>query len=1002
MADNNIIIKITSEAKLDEAQKQLESLTKQSAAYARELDDLKEKEKQDAEAIKKQGIKEEELGKALKKNKDYYRDLREQKKAEAEQTKKSIKKLNESIKAYKVLTGASGKAVQQLRAMRERLMEMEDAGEFGTEAFINLSIAASKLSDQIGDTQQRISVLASDTKYINTVMGLGDGLAGAFNIATSAAEVLGDDIEGLQKAFYKVQAAMSVVNGVQQVYNALQKDSAAMVVLNNAVHKLFNKTKKESAAATAKDAASSTADKISKNGEALATGKATAAQLALNAAFKANPIGVIIAGFIALAAAVYAAYKAFDKTERAMRAYKKAQKEYEKQQIVSSYNLNLYAHNHEVAMQKIEASENKRMVEAKKNHKTQLEISRLELQGLHERQKETTTYTDKAIKETQKELKASKDAFDKAKKARLTAKNGSKDWLKALQQENEAAMQTAELQNHILNLQRQKLDIDNEVAEKEVEISNLEKEQARARRQTLIQSQKNELELRQQSLLRTEEDYAEELAMAKKIAEDEAEAQIKALDIREMGEKAYNTEVARIRLERDKTIKNLDEQELQRQIDNAQRRTEIALAEAEAEKNALLGNESTEEQLRVLDNYYAQRRKQIEENAKFEIEAINRSTDSEEVKAEKIRLINANLQKDLTDLDKEGTEQRLNIQSQYLGDLEREVSKTEDAVSRAQMGGKLDALQANLDAQLNLYNAQQSQLEAKWKAGLISYEDYKQQEFEITKAIADAELEYQTSKMQAITDGFQYALEQIQQVSNLAFDAINQNIQAQMDALDKEYTTDWEEAQKSADKKYITEEEYQKKKAAIEMKQAKYAKAQALTDIGIQTALSVITTLAQLGATPWGIAAAAIAGAIGTAQLAVAAAKPLAQYEKGRKSGKGEYAIVGEKGAELMYIPQGASIVPHNKLTDQEAWANYGVPKLTIPELPSTTDVAQYITTTTDQRLTIDYDKLGEAVARNIPQQKAVTVNVDRAGVHVSDGLGMHTYLNRKYAGTWN
>jgi hypothetical protein len=219
-----------------------------------------------------------------------------------------------------------------------------------------------------------------------------------------------------------------------------------------------------------------------------------------------------------------------------------------------------------------------------------------------------------------------------------------------------------------------------------------------------------------------------------------------------------------------------------------------------------------------------------------------------------------------------------------------------------------------------------------------------------------------------------------------------------MDALDEEYTTDWEEAQKNAKKKYITEEEYEKKKAALEMKQAKFAKAQALTNIAIQTALSIITTLAQLGATPWGIAAAAIAGSMGAAQLAIAAAKPLAQYEKGRKGGPGEYALVGEKGPEIMYIPRGASIIPNNKIDNPAAWAQFGV-----PELPhANPDTLHYASEHGAFGQSIDYERLGAAVAAAMPKQRNVTVNVDRSGVHVSNGNSKHTYLNTKYNGVWN
>ena len=184
------------------------------------------------------------------------------------------------------------------------------------------------------------------------------------------------------------------------------------------------------------------------------------------------------------------------------------------------------------------------------------------------------------------------------------------------------------------------------------------------------------------------------------------------------------------------------------------------------------------------------------------------------------------------------------------------------------------------------------------------------------------------------------------------------------------------------------------------MKQAKYAKTQALINAGINTAQAIVTTLAQLGATPWGIAASIIAGAMGAAQMAIIASKPLAQYEQGRKGGPGEYALVGEKGPEIMYIPRGASIVPNDKIETPSAWARYGV-----PELPhANPETLHYAAEQTAVGLSIDYDRLGASVAAALPKQRSnnVTVNVDRSGITVSDSLSTRHYLNQKYTGTWN
>lgn len=69
--------------------------------------------------------------------------------------------------------------------------------------------------------------------------------------------------------------------------------------------------------------------------------------------------------------------------------------------------------------------------------------------------------------------------------------------------------------------------------------------------------------------------------------------------------------------------------------------------------------------------------------------------------------------------------------------------------------------------------------------------------------------------------------------------------------------------------------EYDAYQEELALKQAKRDKALNLTQAIINTALSVTSTIAQLGATPWGIAAAAIAAAMGAAEIAIIASQPV-------------------------------------------------------------------------------------------------------------------------------
>lgn len=1080
MAENNIIIKITSEADLTQAQQQIKDLTDESQRLTEQMEDLKRQEKEDEASIKSLNLSRAQEAKRLKENAAYYRGEREAIKGEIKERKQAITELGKQVNAYKTLNGITGKAAQQLRAMREELMRMEDAGEYGTEAFINLSIKASELEDQMGDLQQRIRILASDTKNMDAVLGLGDGLAGSFYIATSAAEVFGEDIEGLQKAFYKVQAAMSILSGVQQVYNSLQKDSAFRVVFNTAVEKLAAKSKDTQTASLKKNTkawfvngAASTSASIKLAAQTAVTKVATIAQAALNAVIYANPF-VLLAAAIGVAAAAIVGFVAWnDKGAKAARAFNEANRQLEMDEAKAAVGQEERNFKRQQQIKKTNDAEEKALADAKARHASELEMAGIRTKYAKQRSDETKKYADEEIKRNEVLKADAYNAMEAKRKEAESYRNNTKKKKKALEElaeaeakyygyaqkiedyENEkkdaekavtdAQREAAEARQQLaLEAEQANIDLMRAGATKEIAQINLnfreklknvkgnskeekalrkalEEQQAREiqavrdkyaeqARQTEIQNRKNLLTLMSQTK-GDEESYQEQIALEKKILKLEAADQIKALQDsvkrKEMSEKEATAKITAIRLQLQKDLNAIDEQDYQRTAENAKRRTAIFVKEAENETNLLNGSEPIAEQLEVWDHYYAQRKTQIEQNAQFEKEAAQRAFARGEMSAEQLadreREIQANLNSDIENLRKEGASKVIEVNDQYLSDLELAVSKAEDKLSKAGGNGtQLQSLRELYDAQLDLYDGQMASLQEKYNAGLISYQDYKNQEFEILKATTDAEVAYRQQAMQAVLDGMTTALGYMQQASDLVFEALSSSVQAELDELEEMYTTDWEEAQKDANKKYMTEKEYEKKKAELQKRQQRYAKAQAIVNAAIQTAMAIVTTLGQLGATPWGIAAAALAGFMGAAQIAVIASKPLSQYAKGRKGGEGEYALVGEKGPEIMYIPKGASIIPNHKMAKPEDWGEFGVPQMDIPLMPFVNpETSQFITSVSGERFIFDYTKAGEEFAKHLPKQQAVSVHVDRSGVHVNDGYGVHTHLNAKYTGSW-
>ena len=136
--------------------------------------------------------------------------------------------------------GKSGKSLTgQLRGLKQELAALEAAGQEGTDAFNKLLISAAKLEDQIGDTRDRVRILASDTFKFDAAVGAVQGLASGFEVAQGAAALFGGESEDLQKSLVKVQAAIAVANGVQQIAALVTEQSAVKTALLTAAQSAY-------------------------------------------------------------------------------------------------------------------------------------------------------------------------------------------------------------------------------------------------------------------------------------------------------------------------------------------------------------------------------------------------------------------------------------------------------------------------------------------------------------------------------------------------------------------------------------------------------------------------------------------------------------------------------------------------------------------------------------------------------------------------------------------
>lgn len=181
----------------------------------------------------------------------------------------------------------TGTRVVSLRTELRNLKQQLASGELSDEDFIKLSTRAAELEDRIGDVNLQIRNMASDSRNLDGTVQSIQGVAGAFQVAEGSAALFGVSLADMQEVQLRLVALLNISNGLQQIQNLLQKESAAVTLVTNAQLKIKN------ALTVVENGLTSSSVVVRK--------LATAAQWALNAAMTANPAGILVAAIAALA-----------------------------------------------------------------------------------------------------------------------------------------------------------------------------------------------------------------------------------------------------------------------------------------------------------------------------------------------------------------------------------------------------------------------------------------------------------------------------------------------------------------------------------------------------------------------------------------------------------------------------------------------------------------------------------------------------------------------------
>lgn len=228
----NVIIKFVADTSgLEPAIKQLELIGKISKEDAAAFSAINEEQKEFIQNLNKSTL---EAGKLSKEIDNIGNTLIDE----------SLAKATDELEKFTNETKKTTDGAKTLKAELRELKKQIASGNFSGKELEQMTKRAAELTDHLGDVNDKIKALASDTKYLDAIGGAMKGIAAAASVAAGATALFGTESEDLTRATQKAQAAMALLAGVQEV--------AALATTENAVKTIFLDNAQKLAAASSR------------------------------------------------------------------------------------------------------------------------------------------------------------------------------------------------------------------------------------------------------------------------------------------------------------------------------------------------------------------------------------------------------------------------------------------------------------------------------------------------------------------------------------------------------------------------------------------------------------------------------------------------------------------------------------------------------------------------------------------------------------------------------
>jgi hypothetical protein len=770
-------------------------------------------------------------------------DLKATQKTAADNT--GIDTFDQKLQELNARVEAGGLTMRDLTRTMKEYQNL--AAQAGTESPIGQQAIrnAANLKDEIGDLKAQTTALSSDFVGVDTALKGVETGAAAFQGIQSAVALTGVESEALTETMVKLQAVQGLVNSVSIISNNLNKEAILGIQLRNAAEKAKQFILTGSIAPTLANTAATTAQAGANVGLATATGASTTALKLFRLALIATGIGAIvvavgllIANFDKVSAAVMKAYEWFDKLGPRIKILSIGLL------ALISGPLALFAgaiYGVVKALEYFGVIDDRETARMKANAKAKTEATEKEM--------------NKKIAAEKKKAQAVDDALSfEIRKAQAAGKNTEEMEEKKLQ----AALKSGRA---ILQMQKEKIAAYEEEIKLLKATGDADSDRAKKLEKALSETKKN---------------ANEQYKVNKKNAED----------------------LTILRIEQDKADDDAAKARAEKAKAQAEKRREAA--KKEAERLAEIERKANEERIKAEDDQFelslqlmkeGQEKELFESTIKYDklrdqahgnAELLNQIAVQEA--ADRIAIVNKYNQMELDKIAENEAKKRdlrnkiirftNNERENELLDLE-EWYKEQEALN-------LKAFQAGAIDEEEFYDA-----------GLKAQEEYRKKKAELDKKYDEQgkanEVKAREESLKGVTaaiEGAQKGLDELKKINALVneidqarLNKIAENRDADLANLDKNLQAQLSQEGLTADQKAQIEQNFAQQKYQIELKafneeekikKAQFArdKALRLAQVGIDTASAIVKGIAQFGPppSPAGIAAIASASLIGITQ----------------------------------------------------------------------------------------------------------------------------------------